>query len=580
MNESFKLYRRLLAYIKPYWRVVLISILAMAAAAPLGAAMFGLLKPLLDEGLIARSSEAMWRVPLLMVLAATGKGVADYIANVSSQWVANKSIEDLRRAVFEHQMLLPVSSHQAQTSGRMLSRITYDIPQVGSALSSAWIVVIQDTLTIIALLALLLWTSWSLTLVIVAIAPLVAWIIQTASRGLRQSNRAMQQSMGDMTSSVEESLAGLREIKIFGTHAHESSRFGTIARKLRQETMRSVRLSAINVPLVQIVATAAVAFVIYIATGLSHDDALTPGGFVAYVGWMAALFEPIRRLTNVNGTIQKGLAGAQSIFELLDMPPEVDEGTQTVTRAQGNIRFESVRFSYPAQDRPALDDITLDIHAGETVAFVGASGSGKTTLVSLLARFFDPQSGRIVIDGVPIDGMPLTDLRAQLALVGQHAVLFDDSVSANIAYGKPDTPHPHIVQAAEHAHALEFIRALPQGFDTRIGSNGNQLSGGQRQRVAIARAFLKNAPILLLDEATSALDNESERVVREALVELRRNRTVLVIAHRLTTIRDAHRIVVMERGRIVEMGSHDELLERNGAYARLLASGEEIVADE
>lgn len=580
MKESFLLYRRLFGYIKHYWWVSVLSMLAMATAAVLTPLLMQQIKPLLDESLIARNAEAMWRVPLTILCIAIGKSVAEYIGNVASQWVSNKAVEDLRREVFNHQMKLSISAHQAQTSGRMLSRITYDIPQVGSALSTAWIVVIQDSLTIVALFFYLFWKAWHLTLIILVIGPVIAWVIRKASTGMRNSNRKQQSQMAEMTCAVEEQLAGLREIKIFGTQKHEESRFGDIARRLRLETMRVARISSLNVPLVQVLAFAAVSVVILIASGMAKSNLLTPGEFVAFLGTMAMIFEPIRRLTNINATIQRGLAGAQSIFELLDMPAEPDAGTHGIERARGEIRFENVSFTYPEQQSPAIQNLSLTINPGETVAFVGASGSGKTTLVALVTRFFEAQAGRILLDGVPIDTIPLQGLRSQFALVGQQAALFDDTIAANIAYGRGDAGDEAIEQAAIQANAIDFIRAKPLGFATRIGTNGNQLSGGQRQRLAIARAFLKNAPILLLDEATSALDNESERVVRESLVELRRNRTVLVVAHRLTTIRDSHRIVVMDKGQIVEIGTHEELLAANGAYARLLSSGEEVVADD
>ncbi len=574
MKDSFQLYRRLLGSARPYLKVVVLSILAMIAAASLEPVLPALLKPLVDESLIKKSHTAQWQVPLFLMLAFLAKGVAEYVASVSSQWIANKAITDLRQQVFRHQMHLPIPVHQAETGGRMLSRILYDIPQVGAALSNAWIIVIRDTMVIIGLTGYLIYTAWELTLVILAIAPIVAWLIRVASRKLRGSNREMQDTTGRMTGMVEETLNGVREIKLFGTHDHEDARFASVSEQLRQQTMRTVRVSAINVPLVQVLAAAAVATVIWTAGSLSAQDKLSPGEFVSFVTAMSMLFEPIRRLTNINAVIQRGLAGAQSIFELLDTPPEVDSASASLPRAKGELRFDNVSFRYPGQAELALQHFSLDVHPGQTVALVGASGSGKSTLVNLIARFFEPGAGRILLDGTPLASLPLAHLRSQLGWVGQQVVLFDDSIAANIAYGRPDVSETDIVAAARAAHAMEFIDKLPQGLATRIGANGSQLSGGQRQRIAIARAFLRNAPILLLDEATSALDNESERAVKDALVELRKNRTVIVIAHRLSTIHDADKIVVMERGCIVETGTHESLQAAGGAYARLLASGE------
>ena len=580
MKSAFLLYRRLLGSIRPYSKVVALSVLAMIAAASLEPVLPALLKPLVDESLIKKNHVAQWQVPLFLMLAFLAKGVAEYAANVSSQWIAHKAITDLRQQVFRHQMHLPIPVHQAEAGGRMLSRILYDIPQVGAALSNAWIIVVRDTLIIIGLTGYLIYTAWELTLVIVAIAPIVAWLIRVASRKLRGSNQEMQETTGRLTGMVEETLGGVREIKLFGTHDHEDRRFGEVAERLRSQTMRTVRVSAVNVPLVQVLAAAAVATVIWTATSLSAQDKLSPGEFVSFVTAMSMLFEPIRRLTNINAVIQRGLAGAQSIFELLDTPAEVDTATGRFPRAIGELRFDDVSFSYPGQAEAALSHFSLDVHPGQTVALVGASGSGKTTLINLIARFFEPGSGRILLDGASLDSLPLAHLRQQLGWVGQQVVLFDDSVAANIAYGRPGASEADIRAAARAAHALEFIDKLPDGLATRVGANGSLLSGGQRQRIAIARAFLRDAPILLLDEATSALDNESERAVKDALVELRKNRTVIVIAHRLSTIRDADRIVVMERGRIVEAGTHDELVARGEAYARLLASGEQVARDE
>jgi len=580
MKASFQLYRRLLGSARPYLKVVALSIAAMIAAASLEPVLPALLKPLVDESLIKKNAVAQWQVPLFLMLAFLAKGVAEYVASVSSQWIANKAITDLRQQVFRHQMHLPIPVHQAETGGRMLSRILYDIPQVGAALSNAWIIVIRDSMVIIGLTGYLIYTAWELTLVIIAIAPVVAWLIRVASRKLRGSNRDMQETTGRMTGMVEETLGGVREIKLFGTHDHEDRRFAAVSETLRQQTMRTVRVSAVNVPLVQVLAAAAVATVIWTAGSLSAQDKLSPGEFVSFVTAMSMLFEPIRRLTNINAVIQRGLAGAQSIFELLDTPPEVDSASGSFPRAKGELVFDGVSFAYPGQSGLALEGFSLAVHPGQTVALVGASGSGKSTLVNLVARFFEPGSGRILLDGQPLASLPLAHLRAQLGWVGQQVVLFDDTVAANIAYGRPDASEADIRAAARAAHALEFIDKLPDGLATRVGANGSLLSGGQRQRIAIARAFLRDAPVLLLDEATSALDNESERAVKDALVELRRNRTVIVIAHRLSTIHDADLIVVMERGRIVETGTHDGLQAAGGAYARLLASGEAVQPGE
>ena len=580
MKEGLALYKRLLGSILPYRKVVGLSILAMVVTASLEPVLPALLKPLVDESLIQKNQTAQWQVPLLIMVAFIAKGIADYAASVSSQWIALRAITDLRQQVFQHQLHLPLSAHQSTSQGRMLSRILHDIPQVGAALSNAWIVIIRDTMVVIGLTGYLVWTAWELTLLLLVVAPPMAFIIRKASTKLRGGNRKVQATTGVMTGAVSETIAGVREIKLFGTHAHEDRRFASIAERLRKESMRNVRIASANVPIVQMVAATAVALVIWFASALSAEDRLTPGAFVAYVAAMAMLFEPIRRLTSVNNTIQKGLAGAQSIFELLDTPAEPDTETCDRPRARGALRFEDVRFAYPGQDEPALAGITLDIPAGKTIALVGASGSGKTTVIQLIARFFSPDSGRILLDGEPISALPLGWVRSQIGWVGQQVVLFDDTVAANIAYGRQDTPREAIEAAARHAHAMEFIRQLPKGLDSPVGANGNQLSGGQRQRIAIARAFLKDAPILLLDEATSALDNTSERAIKDALVELRQNRTVLVVAHRLTTIRDADHIVVMAHGRIVEQGSHESLASAGGAYAALLASGEGVLDDE
>ena len=576
MKDSFQLYRRLLGSARPYLKVVVLSILAMIAAASLEPVLPALLKPLVDESLIKKSHTAQWQVPLFLMLAFLAKGVAEYVASVSSQWIANKAITDLRQQVFRHQMHLPIPVHQAETGGRMLSRILYDIPQVGAALSNAWIIVIRDTMVIIGLTGYLVYTAWELTLVILAIAPIVAWLIRVASRKLRGSNREMQETTGRMTGMVEETLNGVREIKLFGTHDHEDARFASVSEQLRQQTMRTVRVSAINVPLVQVLAAAAVATVIWTAGSLSAQDKLSPGEFVSFVTAMSMLFEPIRRLTNINAVIQRGLAGAQSIFELLDTPPEVDSASASLPRAKGELRFDDVSFRYPGQAELALQHFSLDVHPGQTVALVGASGSGKSTLVNLIARFFEPGAGRILLDGTPLASLPLAHLRAQLGWVGQQVVLFDDSIAANIAYGRPDVSEADIVAAARAAHAMECIDKLPQGLATRVGANGSQLSGGQRQRIAIARALALEPKVVIADEPVSALDVSIQAQILNLLSRLVRemNLTMIFIAHDLSVVKHiSDRIAVMYQGKIVELGAALDVMERpQHPYTKTLIS--------
>ncbi|HJV70274.1 lipid A export permease/ATP-binding protein MsbA [Ideonella sp.] len=575
MKAAWHIYRRLLGYALPYRRVVAVSLLAMVAAAALEPMLPALLKRLTDEALIGKDPVAGWQVPLLMMLVFLGKGVAEYSANVASQWVAQRAIADLRQQVFDHQTGLPLATHQAQTHGRMLSRVLYDIPQVGQAVSNAWIIVVRDTLFVVGLTGYLIYTAWQLALLIVVVAPLIAWAIRAASRKLRGSNREMQQLAGLMTGQVESSLVGVKEIKIFGARAYEAGRFNALAERLRKATMRTIRVQAANVPLVQVLAAMVVSGMILFVTTLSSRNLLTPGAFFGFVTAMSMLFEPIRRLTNVNATIQAGLASAESIFGLLDEPLEPDEKPAGPAPGHGVHRlpqalvFDRVSFSYAGQDKPALADFSLVLRPGQTVALVGASGSGKSTVTNLLARFYLPGRGEILWGDTPIDALPLAEWRAQLALVGQQVVLFDDTLAANIAYGRPDVPREAIERAARAAHAWEFIERAPQGLDTPCGENGLNLSGGQRQRIAIARAFLKDAPLLILDEATSALDNESERQVQQALPELMAGRTTLIIAHRMSTIEHADLIVVLDQGRIVEQGRHAELLARGAHYARL-----------
>jgi len=572
-RNTLILYRRLLRYIRPYWKMVLLTLLALVVAAGMEPLMPALLKPLVDDSLIAKDPDAIRTIPLLLIAVFVVKGLAEYASKVASEWIAHRAILDIRADLFAKLNRLPQAVHDQYGTGKLLSKITYDVPQVGNTLSEAWIVIIRDSLIVLALLAYLFYVSWELTLLILVLAPVLAWIIDRASRLMRHASTEMQNNMGQLTHQLEEALNGHRDIKIYGAESYEEKRFWQVAETLRRHTMKVVSVAAANVPLVQVIAAIALAGVIYVASLLSAENKFTPGEFIAYVTAMAMIFEPIRRLTNINRTVQQGMAAAQSIFALLDLPDEANPGTLKPP-IKGDIRFNTVTFAYPGSDRPALDRFTLHLPQGKTTALVGPSGSGKTTVVQLLARFYAPQSGIISCDGIDIQQIELGWWRRHIALVSQQVVLFDDTVAANIAYGRSDVSEAQIIAAAKAAHAWEFIQRLPQGLHTRIGDNGSQLSGGQRQRIALARAFLKDAPILILDEATSALDNESEQAVQAALETLRQGRTVLIIAHRLSTIESADQIAVLEQGRLVELGTHSDLLQRNGRYAQLYRQAE------
>ncbi|WP_028487130.1 lipid A export permease/ATP-binding protein MsbA [Thiomicrorhabdus chilensis] len=575
-KHTLSLYKRLLTYIKPHWKVVLITLIALAIAAAMEPMMPALLKPLVDDSLIGKDADAIVQIPLLIMLVFIVKGIAEYASKVTSEWVAHKAILAIRSEMFAKMNNLPQQVHHDYSTGKLLSKVTYDVPQVGASLSQAWIIIIRDTLIILGLLGFLLYTSWQLTLMMIVIGPVIAFIIDRASRLMRQSSKEMQNSMGELTQRLEEGLNGHKEIKIYGAESYEQQRFHDTAENLRQHTMAVVKVSAANVPLVQMLAAIALAGVLYVASLMSAQDLFTPGEFIAFITAMAMIFEPIRRLTNINATIQKGMAASESIFELLDQPKEPDTGTRTLDNPEGKIAFQNVSFTYAGSDRPALENLTLTLAAKQTTALVGQSGSGKTTLANLITRFYQPQEGQILIDQTPISEVELHNLRDQIAYVSQNVILFNDTLAANIAYGQKDIPEERIIQAAKSAHAWEFIEKLPNGLQTIVGDQGSSLSGGQRQRIAIARAFLKNAPILIMDEATSALDNQSEKMIQIAMNELRQNRTVIIIAHRLSTIESADQIVVLEQGRLAELGTHQNLLEQKGIYAKLYQQGHDI----
>ncbi len=546
-------YGRLIREALPYWKIALVAMLSMAATAAMEPMLPALMAPLIDESLIDKNPRALIQIPLLIVAVFVFKGISEYVASVSSQYVANRTIADIRSEVFAVQLDLPMTDHDAEEGGRLLSRITYDVAQVGEAVSTAWMVIIKDTLMILGLLGFLIYTSWQMSLALLVAAPIVSFVVKKASIKMRRSNQDLQTWTGRLTGLIEESLLAVRDIKIFGGHDNQQARFDDINKRLRHEQMRVIKIQSLNVPLVQILAAITIGIVILIGTQMSARDMLSPGEFVAYITAMGMIFDPVRRLTGVNATIQRGLAAAVSIYEIFDQALDNQRGHSKSHDAIANasLAVNDVTFRYPNADHCALDSVSFDIRPGESIALVGPSGSGKSSLIALIAGFLDPDDGEIRIDNECITEWPLSKRRRQLSLVGQQVNLFDASVADNIRFGWPDASEDDVREAARQAHALEFIEVLPNGFDTQIGPFGNRLSGGQRQRIAIARAFIKDAPILLLDEPTSALDHKSRKEVLKGLENLKVNRTTLVISHQPESLLSIDRTISLKGGRIV-----------------------------
>lgn len=568
INDGMAIYRRLLTYSRSYLWVFILSILCMAVFAATDTGLAALMKPMLDGGFVDKDPKWIALIPILIISLALVRGLAGFFSSYSMTWVGRQIIKELRRRMFDQLLHLPSPFYDTNSTGKLLSKFTFDVEQVARAATDAITVVIRDTLTIIGLLGLMFYLNWVLTLVFLVIGPAIALLIRYVNTRFRRIGTNIQTSMGDVSSVSEEAIEGHRVIKTFGGKQYEAAHFEQANEKNRWQNMKMVVTSDASTNIIQLIAAFALAGIVYLTTGPLQQE-ITVGSFMSFITAMMMLLAPTKRLTTINMVIQRAIAAAKSIFDLLDTEKEIDTGTQVLSKIKGIVEYDHVSFSYDNRDS-VLKDISFKIEPGQTVAFVGRSGSGKTTLVSMLPRFYEINSGRILLDGHDIRSLTLDNLRSHLAVVGQDITLFNDTIAHNIAYGRLEqSEQGKIIRAAEAANAMEFISQLPEGMNTVVGENGVLLSGGQRQRLAIARAILKDAPILILDEATSSLDTESERHIQEALETLMKNRTTLVIAHRLSTIENADMIIVMDEGRIIETGRHEQLLAQAKQYAHL-----------
>ena len=566
-DDAWQTYKRLLSYVKPHALILFASVIGYAiyAATQAGAAQ---LAGYLGETVVNPEPHRVVIVSIAPFFIALAQGLGQFMGSYSMTWVAQEIVYRLRNDVFGHVLRLPQAEYNNNASGRIMSKIIFDAQQITSAGTDALIVMLREGLTVIGLLTFLLYQNWKLTLILLIAAPLVGLVVNLTSKRFRHISRRIQGSMGNITQFLGEAIEGNQAVKIFGGQKLEADRFHSVSRRFARQNTKLNASKIGSTVIVQLFVSVAIGAVTYLYITMM-GEALTGGGFLSYIAAAGMIQKPLKQLTDVNVKIQRGVTGAASLFELMDRPEERDEGDQDLPRTDGNIEFRDVTFGYdPAQ--PVLRNLSLKVNSGETVALIGRSGAGKSTISAMLPRFFDPDQGQVLLDGVPLPDYKLAHLRRQIAMVSQKVVLFNDTVRHNIAYGEMrDADDAQVEQAARNAYAWDFIQGLEHGLDTEVGQDGAQLSGGQRQRIAIARALLKDAPILILDEATSALDTESEHHIQQALERLMEGRTTLVIAHRLSTIEKADRILVLDQGQLIEQGTHSELLEKNGLYTQL-----------
>lgn len=563
-------FKRLWTYIRDYKSGLIAAVIALIVNAVSDTYMISLLKPLLDEGFGDVESDFLKILPIIIFVAMMVRGASGFVSTYCLSWVSGNVVMRMRRALFEHFMHMPVSFFDKESTGALLSRITYDSEQVSAATSRALVSIVREGASIAGLLVLMFWNSWQLSLVLLIIAPVVAIAIGVVSKRFRKISKSIQTAMGVVTTSSEQMLKGHKVVLSYGGQDVERSRFDTVSNKMRQQSMKLVAAQAMANPIIQLIASIALVVVLYLASIDEIKNTLTPGTFGVVFSAMFGLMRPLKALTNVTSDFQRGMAASQTLFALMDLETEKDTGTYKTDKAEGLVSVEDVTFTYYGSEKPALKKVSFDIPVGKTVALVGRSGSGKSTIANLFTRFYDVDSGTISLDGKNIREFELTNLRSHFALVSQNVHLFNDTIANNISYAATEKySREQIVKAAELAHATEFINEMEDGFDTIIGENGASLSGGQRQRIAIARALLRDASVLILDEATSALDTESEKAIQSALAELQKDKTALVIAHRLSTIEQADEILVIDDGEVIERGAHKELIENDGAYAQL-----------
>lgn len=569
-TKAAVIYSRLWRYVMPHKLIAMVAVIGMTATALIEASLVYLLEPLMDDALVAQNLETARWMPIAFVAIFIARGLAGFANEASLGWIGRNVISSLRRDVFRKFLTLPTRFFESQSTGPLLARMTYNVEMVAESVTSVVTIAVRDVLTVLAAIGVMVLQSPKLTVFVAIVFPVVAAMVRVLGTAFRRYSSRIQDSIGEVTQVTEEIVTGNRVVKIFGGYDYEKDRLDEVDERNKKQNLKLIRVRSMGVAVTQIIFGFAVAGVIYMAGVESINGNLSPGQFISFFSAMMLMLQPVRRITNVNATLQRGVAAADSLFAVMDEPDEIDTGTISKDRLIGDVEFRNVRFAYGEDDDLVLDDISLSVGSGKSVAVVGHSGSGKTTLVSLLPRFFDVDSGEILVDGIPIRDYTLGSLRNNISLVSQDIILFNDTIANNLAYGELRRhSEAEIMQAAEAAYVLHFTNDLPDGLETVVGDRGVLLSGGQRQRIAVGRALLKNAPVLILDEATSSLDTKSERHIQEALDELMKNRTTLVIAHRLSTVEKADRIIVLDRGKIIESGTHQELLASKGHYESL-----------